>query len=379
LKIFLLGTNITTGGAQKVLLDLADWLYGQGVDVTAAFFYDRDNLYEEWKSQHPFSLICLDAWENSNNLFQKALKLTKGWFKLLNILKQGTYTGILTFTHDSNILGLPAAWFAKVPLRYGSHHVRYPSLSRFKIFLHKWIINSRIATGLIAVSCFTKDQAIEEGIIEDKIKIIHNGIDTRLFSLKYADESQPIKDKEIFIILAVGRLVEQKGHAYLIDSAPEVLQTFPNAYFYLAGDGPLFNTYQSRIYDLGISERFVLLGNRKDIPKLLSKSDLFVFPSLYEGLPISLLEALASGIPIICSAIPAVTDIIRDGQNGRLVPVCNSKALAEGIIELLNNEQLRIKFSVNSRKLVEESFSISNMGYNYMKLYEENTNYANEA
>jgi len=54
LKIFLLGTNITTGGAQKVLLDLADWLYGQGVDVTAAFFYDRDNLYEEWKSQHPF-------------------------------------------------------------------------------------------------------------------------------------------------------------------------------------------------------------------------------------------------------------------------------------------------------------------------------------
>ncbi len=160
MKIFLLGTNITTGGAQKVLLDLADWLYGQGVDVTAAFFYDRDNLYEEWKSQHPFSLICLDAWENSNNLFQKALKLTKGWFKLLNILKQGTYTGILTFTHDSNILGLPAAWFAKVPLRYGSHHVRYPSLSRFKIFLHKWIINSRIATGLIAVSCFTKDQAI---------------------------------------------------------------------------------------------------------------------------------------------------------------------------------------------------------------------------
>lgn len=372
LKIFLLGTNITTGGAQKVLLDLAKWFFNQGIDVTAAFFYDRDNLYEEWKSQNSFPIICLDAWSNSDNKIQRFARLAKGWFKLLKNLKHGEYSGILTFTHDSNLLGLPAAWLAGVPIRYGSHHVRYPSLSKFRILLHRLIINSRIATGLIAVSGFTKEQAVEEGVSDNKIKIIYNGIDPQLFSQKCTNESQPISDKDKFIILSVGRLVEQKGHAYLIDSASKVLETFPNATFYLAGDGPLFNPYKSKINDLGLSGRFVLLGNRDDIPKLLADSDLFVFPSLYEGLPISLLEALASGVPVICSAIPAVSDIICDGQNGKLVPVRDSKALAKGIIEVLCSETLRTKFSINGRKLVEERFSISNMGYNYKKLFEEN-------
>lgn len=370
LKIFLLGTNITTGGAQKVLLDLAKWFFNQGIDVTAAFFYDRDNLYEEWKSQNSFPIICFNAWSNSDNIFQRFARLFKGWFELLRNLKYEEYSGILTFTHDSNLLGLPAAWLAGVPVRYGSHHVRYPSLSKFRILLHRLIINSRIATGLIAVSGFTKEQALEEGISDNKIKIIYNGIDPQLFSQKFTCESQPISDKDKFIILSVGRLVEQKGHAYLIDSALKVLETFPNAIFYLAGDGPLFNTYKSKINDLGLSGKFVLLGNRNDIPKLLAESDLFVFPSLYEGLPISLLEALASGVPVICSAIPAVSDFICDGQNGKLVPVCDSKALATGIIELLIDEPLRTMFSLNGRKLIEDTFSISNMGYNYKKLFE---------
>ncbi len=373
MNLLLIGTNITTGGAQRVLLDLAGWFFKQGIDVTAGFFYDRDGLLSEWQAQYPFDLVCMDAWRQSDNALQRGLRLIKGWFKLLKLMREEKFSGVLTFTHDSNILGLPAAWLAGIPKRYGSHHVRYPSLSKLKIRLHNWIVNSRIASGLIAVSTFTKAQAMEEGVKPEKIKIIFNGIDLADFSTakNEAHQSKLRKEPDTLIVLSVGRLVEQKGHEFLIRSAPAVVSNRPEVAFYIAGDGPLKDSLNALIASLGITDNFHLLGNRKDVPELLGEADLFVLPSIYEGLPISLLEAMAAGLPVICTDIPAARDVIEDGVSGRLVPPKDVEALASAIVDLLSDQEKRNILAKNAEKRVKTAFSLDHMGQSYLSLFEE--------
>ncbi len=372
LKILLLGTNITTGGAQKVLLDLANWLEQEGIQVSALFFYDKDGLLPEWQSQSKFHLDCLHAWAVNDKPFKRANRLLKGWLRLVRVMKEEQYDGVVTFTHDSNILGLPAAWLAKIPARWGSHH-GYPNLSKIKILVHRWVINSKLSTGLVAVSEFTRDRALQEGLKPTKIRLIRNGIETE--KLSNLDPGNTLKDLNIplnaRVILSVGRLVASKGHEFLVRAAPAVLASHPNVVFCIAGDGPFRRSLELMINSLKISKNFRLLGNRKDIPILLSASDLFVMPSIYEGLPISLLEAMASGVPVICTAIPAVTNIIKDGENGRLVVLQDEDELSQAIIELLDDPEKSKRLAMQAQELVRSTFSLANMGKAYQDLIKE--------
>lgn len=372
MTILLLGTNITTGGAQRVLLDLAKDLHARHIPVRAAFFYDKDGLLPEWQKQYEFPIECFNAWSKDGNKVFRILRLVIAWCKLTWWIRNHKISSVLTFTHDSNILGLPAAALAGVPIRYGSHHVRYPSLSKMKILIHKWIINSRIASGLVAVSSFTREQAIEEGVKPSKIKIIHNGI--RLPEVR-SDKMDALKVEmkdfdDDLLVLTVGRLVAQKGQDIFIESAAAVLEQFPNAHFFIAGDGEQRDNLQALIEKLGVASQVHLLGNRTDIPELLALADVFVLSSRYEGLPMTLLEALASETPVLSSNISGVADVIVHEQTGILVPPENVPALAEGIMHLLSEEPLRMQLAQNGKELVQMRFSLDRMAENYLKILE---------
>lgn len=371
-SILLLGTNITTGGAQQVLLDLAQSLYEKNIKVTAAFFYDKDGLLKSWQKQFPFPILCFNAWHQKDSALKRVFRLIKSWFKLVGWMRREKFDKVLTFTHDSNILGLPAAYLSGVDSRYGSHHVRYPSLNKLKIKIHTFIINSRISSGLVAVSSYTKDQAIEEGIQSEKIIIIHNGIKDvsvrpEVFSNLKNEMKSYLHDP---IILNVGRLVYQKGQEYFIKAAAKVLESFPDAKFLIAGEGDLRDELETLIQQLNLQSAVYLLGNRRDIPELLALSDMFVLPSRYEGLPISLLEAMSSGKAVVCSNIPGVSDVVKNGETGFLVPVENSESLSEAMIHLLSDQSLRENLGQKARDMVHTKFAISNMVANYIELFE---------
>lgn len=370
MNILLLGTNITTGGAQRVLLDLAGWLYQQDIPVTAAFIFDRDGLLPAWQKRFAFPVNCLNAWMQDDRPLRRAKRLLVGWFHLIKWMRRERFSAILTFTHDSNILGIPAAWLAGIPVRFGSHHVRYPSLSKIKILLHTWIMNSHIASGLVAVSGFTRTQAIEEGVNPERIHIVHNGIDILSLTANHpaSVRDEILSEGEGPLVVSIGRLVPQKGQSYFVKGAAEVLKTYPRAVFCIAGDGPLKSELLNLIGALGISSQVRLLGNRQDIPDLLAACDLFVLTSLYEGLPMVLLEAMSAGAPVICTNIPGVTDVITNGETGLLVPSQNVMHLAEAICRVLSDDALRRKISQNGKTLVQESFSLTRMGQQYLKL-----------
>lgn len=171
------------------------------------------------------------------------------------------------------------------------------------------------------------------------------------------------------IIGTVGRLHYQKGFDTLLNAIPFVLDDHPNALLVIVGDGPLLEPIKKQVEDLAIQKSVVLLGARGDIPEVLRIFDIFVSSSRWEGLPGVLLEAMASGIPIVATNIPGTNEIINNEINGLLVNPEDPVSMAKGIKQLLSSPEIQSKFIAESFIKVQ-SYSIENISHEYEKVYE---------
>ena len=172
------------------------------------------------------------------------------------------------------------------------------------------------------------------------------------------------------MIVTVARFTRQKGHRVLFDAIPEVLGEVPPARFVLVGDGPRRHLLKRRGLALGIDEFVVYAGDRSDVWDVLSAADLFVLPSLFEGLPLSLLEAMASGIPVVATEVSGTAEVVSDGTTGRLVPPADSKALAAAIVEALCSPRRAARWAAAARRDVAERFSAERMTRETEALYQ---------
>ncbi|MFN4224354.1 MAG: GT4 family glycosyltransferase PelF [Fervidobacterium nodosum] len=201
----------------------------------------------------------------------------------------------------------------------------------------------------------------------DKINtpVIYNGIDIQKFSTNKNDN----KSKDKIILLNVGRLVKPKNQFLLIRAFNKAVQEFPNLELWIVGDGELKQELEDLVKNLSLEEKVRFLGVRSDIPELLKVADIFVMSSDYEGVPISLLEALASGVPVISTAVGGVPEILESGRAGILVTPKDEEELAQKIIELARDEKKRLEFSEYGKKLAKEKFDIRKTVEKYEKLY----------
>lgn len=172
------------------------------------------------------------------------------------------------------------------------------------------------------------------------------------------------------LIGTVARFTEQKGHQYLIEAVPEVTRIYPSARFIFIGDGPLHSELDRLVRSLGVSEAVHFLGFRKDIPRLLRNLDLFVLPSMYEGLPNVVLEAMACGLPVIATAVDGTPEAVVHGKTGFLVPSGQPKSLEDAIISLLNEPGKLKQFGRAGRKRIENQFSLEGQVARFVALYE---------
>jgi glycosyltransferase involved in cell wall biosynthesis len=169
------------------------------------------------------------------------------------------------------------------------------------------------------------------------------------------------------IILTLARLDKQKGHPYLLRAAVQV----PDALFLLAGDGPERAGLENLVQQLGIAGRVLFLGYRQDIADLLKICDMMVLPSLYEGLPLSILEAMAAGKPVIATNIGGTNEAVIDGQTGLLVPPADPPALAAAIRKLIENPLLAGKLAAAGKEQVQREFSVETMICRVTQVYDE--------
>jgi len=160
------------------------------------------------------------------------------------------------------------------------------------------------------------------------------------------------------IVVIVGRLREEKGHRFLLEAMVQLRRDFPAILLVVAGDGSLRAEFEQRVAALGIGDAVRFLGFRTDIPELLAAADLFVMPSRAEGLGTAAIEASAAARPIVASRVGGITDIVRDGETGRLVNSGDAADLARAMKEVLTDRELAERLAQTARRHAFENFTI---------------------
>jgi len=211
----------------------------------------------------------------------------------------------------------------------------------------------------------------------DRMLTVYNGIDLK----EYNEETDKSALKEELGIedgdLIVGHVANfraPKGHNFLIEAASRVCQRIPRARFLLIGhlgDGTIKKEIEGKIAGLGLKENVRILGFRKDVNRMLQLMDIFVLSSTSEGLPLSVIEAMASSKPVVVTNVGGLPEIVVPDRTGYLVEAKDAAALAEKIMMLLNDGALRKQMGEAGRRLVEERYSLQTMIDNYQKLYED--------
>jgi glycosyltransferase involved in cell wall biosynthesis len=163
------------------------------------------------------------------------------------------------------------------------------------------------------------------------------------------------------VILNVGRLIPQKGQKYILEAMPLILKSYPGAKLLIVGEGTLRSELEKTKKDLGLDDAVSFLGTRNDIKMLHQVSDIFVFPSLSEGMPGALLEAAALGSPCIVTDIPPIQEILENGKSGLFIPQHNPQALAQAVIRLSSNKEEAKALGLMARETVLSKYLINNV------------------
>lgn len=212
---------------------------------------------------------------------------------------------------------------------------------------------------------------IRHGLSPRKALTVHNGIPFREEAVNPQERLQTRRELGIApedpVILVTARLAEQKGLTYLLDAMPAVWRGYPEARLLIAGEGPLAEMLAERAGRLG--DRIRLLGPRSDVPRLLAAADIYCLPSIDEGLPLALAEAMAEGLPAVATRVGGIPELIRDGVTGFLVPARDPERLAERLLLLLSNPGLRQRLGRAGRASVRAEFTLERMIGRFEEVY----------
>lgn len=224
----------------------------------------------------------------------------------------------------------------------------------------RYIAVSQSVADLCAATC---------GWPESKLTVVHNGIDPGPWERADPEAGREALGAEpgLPVVFTAARLDHQKGLEVLVDAAAQL----PGMRFVVAGEGPERSMLEARIAALGLGDRFVLLGRREDVHELMAGCDLFVLPSRYEGLPVSVVEAMAAARPVVATAIGGTDEIVDDGRTGLLVPADDRGALAAAIRQALGDPARAAAFGACGRERVQRSFSATAMAAGVSDVYEE--------
>jgi glycosyltransferase involved in cell wall biosynthesis len=345
-KVLYLITELDVGGAEKNLFRLAVALRDRGWDVEVAALSGCGEV-GEWLADKsiPVHYARMDF---------KASPL--GFARLVRIIRAARPDVLHTFLFHANVAGRLASFFARVPVVVSSIRVaeRRRRSHLFMDCLTQSLVDAQVCVSE-GVRQFTAARA---HIREDKLVVIANPVEKPVASRPRLDVRQELgaADSDV-IVLSVGRLDPQKGFLYLVAAAKELLASRRELLFVVAGEGSQRPALQAAIAAASIQRNFKLLGWRADAADLYAAADVFVLPSLWEGMSNSLLEAAAAGLACVATSVEGSAEIIDEGRTGLLVPPSDPRALAAAIGSLIDDASLRrrLGFAAATRVVTEHS------------------------
>lgn len=227
-------------------------------------------------------------------------------------------------------------------------------------------------TKVIAVGKMVKKNLVDYFRIPEKqVSVIHNAV--KPFDGDYIEDKyiRKLHDDGNFVVGNIGRLSEQKGMEYFIESVPKILKKYPQTRFVIAGNGEDEQKLFSLVKKLGIEEYIKFLGYRKDVQNLMSQLDLIVLSSLWEGLPLTPIEAYSVGRTIVATRVDGTPEIVRDGVDGYLIDPKSSEQIAEAVCKVIENDEKREQMEMNAKERYVQEFSFVQLAEKYSRFYEE--------
>lgn len=353
-------------GAERVLLELAEHSRRAGLKVTIGVFENKHNPnldLAQYARAIDFDVqifSCNGRWDNHTAQTIKDYMESNG----IQVLHSHNYKS--NFYAWKSLSNNNVKWVVtNHGRRFGPKLMLYNLLDGFVV---------RRADRVVAVSKEIARKMRLAGIAQGKILLIENGIDLERFTTnappEAIKESLGIK-KEALVVGTIGALTKEKGHQYLLRAALRVVRICPEAIFLLVGDGIERSSLEKTVSSLGIKDSVIFAGMRKDVPEILSILNVFVLPSLNEGLPMALLEAQGAQIPVIASYVGAIPDVLQDGVTGILIPPKDPQAIAEAIIMILSNKKFASGIAQKGFERVRDNFSSEKMANKYLSIYKE--------
>lgn len=357
MRILHLITRLPVGGAEKVLVDIVRRLDpAQYESVVCCIQAKGDLAIEIEKSGVP--LYCLHRMR-SKRFDWSAVR------GLMRLLREERIALVHSHLYHANLYGRIAAFLAGVPAVAHVHNV-YAQRK-----LHRRLLNrllSRASARVIAVSDEIREDLVTHDRIDPrKIAVIRNGIDARRVDTELTQAQARARlgvSQEHVLIGCVGRLEEQKGHRFLLEACAK-LNRDPDLRHRLrvviVGDGRLRADLERQASALGLASSVSFLGTRQDVPEILRALDLFVMPSLWEGLSIAMLEAMAAGVAVVISDVSGVSQALGNNEHGIRVAPGDAAALAQAIRSLAGAPARRRTLGMSARERVKVAFSIDAM------------------
>jgi glycosyltransferase involved in cell wall biosynthesis len=385
LRVMQIILTLERAGAQEVVRTLAEHLQAEGCVVIVCAFQDGPMRAEiealgipvDILSRPQYSVICLPLF------LTELLRIRRELGRLIRTHRINVVQTHVLQVLDFLVLTLRSDTESRIVL-WTMHNVEFfPKKDPAR---RQWLGNvkklgyrllyrvlSRWVDGFVAVSDKVHKAIVRQvGPVDEKVFTICNAVDPRPF--------ERLRDRAVIceqlglsadarLIAIVGRLTEQKGHRYLVEAAPFILDTFHKAHFLFIGDGELRDELKAQITAAGLTEHIHFLGVRSDVPDLLSVVDIFALPSLWEGLSIALLEAMAAAKPIVATAVSGTTQAMIPDETGLVVPPSDSRALAQAIAQLLSNPVRAQTMGRAARQHVVESYGAQKQAEDYLALY----------
>ena len=362
IRILQITHDLQVGGLQQVVVNICRTIDRDKFEVVVLCLRELGELVTDVEKLG-IEVIQLPKDEGKTDYFS--------FLKVATIIKNKKIDVIHTHNTQPFFDGTLAAIKAGVRTLIHTDHARqFPDKKRY--MFAEWLV-SKYAYKVVGVSEHTSNNLIKyEKISPKKITTITNGIDERVYdiSINVNDKKQQLGISNNHPVIGLGvRLTEQKGISILLQSMKSILDKFPDAALVIAGDGNYKGELEKQVKELKLQDNVVFLGVRNDIAELLKLFNLYVLPSYSEGLPMVLLEAMASGCPIVSTDVGGVSMAVKDNVTGLLVAPKNTKELTHAMLTILENENLKDEFVRQGKILFEKKFSAKSMMAQYEALY----------
>ena len=374
IKVLLLTVSLHNSGPAKAIFNIATHINRERFDVVVCQCQSRNRGF------------VLDALRELkipvNKLDMKGPFDLRAFFRLFTLLREENIDIVHTRLIRADFYGRIAGKIARIPLIisnqvdiYTEHFKSYHGKLMGSIWYRLDKVTLRLTDLFVTNSDGVTANLVQNvGVPRYRVVKVYNGIHSNQY-LRNPKARLAVRkclgiQSDNLVVGCVARLHPKKGIIYLVEAAKLVLNDLPYIKFVIVGDGPERAKLEKRAQQLELTDDVLFLGERNDIPELLSAMDVFAFPSLFEGHPNSVLEAMAASLPVVASDILGNNELVQDGVTGYLVPKADPDKLANRIIELVEKPDLMATFGLAGRKIVETHFSINRMINEFESVYE---------